>query len=195
MNTRPLLMSCKLVPSFHFRQKLNLHKSILYCNIDQVHLNFYLAAIKLFHKPPSPGPVDHLGVQSLLHSPDNATFNKLFLAFVTVFVIGLPSCFPSLLVQQSARLFLTAISVLVVRASPLPARTNLEMEQTVRQFLWPSGIHRKQPPVAWRKICLPQSVGGLNIRRLPHVAFSFQAKQLNNLLQHLAAFWPARHES
>jgi len=78
----------------------------------------------------------------------------------------------------------------VLRASPLSARTILEMEQIIRQFLWSSGIHRKQPLVAWHSICLPQSAFGLNVRRLPHVAFSFQTKQLNNLLQHLAAFWP-----
>ena len=55
-----ILMSCKLTPSFQAKTKLQ--KSILYCNIDQVPLNFYLAATKLFHRSPSPGPLDYLGV-------------------------------------------------------------------------------------------------------------------------------------
>ncbi|GJY15051.1 reverse transcriptase domain-containing protein [Tanacetum coccineum] len=85
---------------------------------------------------------------------------------------------------------LSSLNVFWASVFALPSRVLLDIEQSMRKFLWSQGgLSRGKAKVAWEVVCLPKREGGLGIRRLDHFNKALMTSHIWKLLSLKESLW------
>ena len=149
-------------------QVFNLSKSKLFMGRSSPSKQHSICSILAI--PQSHLPSTYLGIPLFLGSLRHKHFTKL-LNFLRSRLDGWKMkslSFTGRLVL--VRNVLASIPLHISKAIPIPIRTCLQIEKTMRKFLWSSNsTSSKGHIVRWDIICLPMKEGGLGIRRVSEI--------------------------
>ncbi|KAK1441015.1 hypothetical protein QVD17_06851 [Tagetes erecta] len=91
---------------------------------------------------------------------------------------------------QLIRSVLSSLHVFWSSVIFLPRRVIAELELRMRKFLWGNNDHtRCHAKVAWKKVCLPKSEGGLGIRRIGDMNKALMISHIWRLIQNQDSLW------
>jgi len=72
----------------------------------------------------------------------------------------------------------------------VPITTSQQLDKLSREFFWRhTNTEKGLPLVAWNKLCLPKSKGGIGLRRTKAVNKAFQCKLAWEILTNKASLW------
>jgi len=133
----------------------------------------------------------YLGCPVLQKRPNSSTFQELLNKARTKLAGWkanmLSKAGRAVLIQST----LEALPAHTMQCFKLPVSTSAQLDCINREFFWKktNNANKGLPLVAWTKVCMPKTMGGLGLRRAQDVNLAFQCKLAWKVLQDKSSMW------